>query len=123
MVETNNMTANKFDTLQKARRDLIGEIEAIIQYDEHAQSATDPLSKQTWLNIKEEELVHVGELMGLINHIDPSQLKFIEEGVKEFEERLKNNSGTNSQSQTSRFENNTNNTRNFSNAFNFFKKN
>ena len=90
MVETNNLNANKFETLQKARRDLMGEIEAVIQYDEHAQNATDNISRQTWIHIKEDELTHIGELLGLINEIDPTQIKFVEKGLKEFEERRGN---------------------------------
>lgn len=105
MVETNNINANKFDTLQKARKDLVGEIEAVIEYDNHAQSATDNLSKQTWLHIKEDELTHVGELLGLINEIDPSQFKFIEKGLKEFEERKEKSFSQNTSGQSAGFYN------------------
>lgn len=108
MIEINNLSANKFETLQKARRDLIGEIEAVIGYDEHAQNATDALSRQTWLNIKQEELVHVGELMALINSIDPSQMAFVEEGVKEFEERKNNLTKQSSTNQMAHIRNHTN---------------
>ena len=34
-----------------------------------------------------EEMVHVGELLALINYLDPSQLKHVQDGIKEFEER------------------------------------
>lgn len=87
MIEFNNLNVNKFETLQKARHDLIGEIEAVIEYDNHAQNATDDLSRQTWINIKQEEITHIGELLGLINYIDPNQMKFVEDGLNEFEER------------------------------------
>lgn len=81
--------AINFEELQKARRDLIGEIEAIIEYDNHIKSSTDRLTQQTWLDIKNEELVHVGELLALIGYLDNSQKEYVEEGINEFNERLK----------------------------------
>ena len=77
-----------FDTLQKARKDLIGEIEAIIQYDEHLHKTNNELAKATWENIRDEELVHVGELLGLLNDLAPYQKQLVEEGWKEFRERI-----------------------------------
>jgi len=79
---------NKFETIQQARKDLMGEIEAIIQYDYHAASTQDNLARQTWIHIKEEELAHVGELLALLNLLDPSQKKFVEKGINEFNEML-----------------------------------
>lgn len=78
-----------FDTLQKARQDLIGEIQAVIEYDSHIHSASDRLARQTWQNIKNEELVHVGELLGLLNYLDPEQQQFVQKGLSEFYERQK----------------------------------
>ena len=78
-----------FDTLQKARQDLIGEIQAVIEYDAHIHSTNDRLARQTWQSIKTEELVHVGELLALINYLDPEQAQFVEKGFQEFHDRLK----------------------------------
>ena len=78
-----------FDTLQKARQDLIGEIQAVIEYDAHIHSTNDRLARQTWQNIKNEELVHVGELLGLINYLDPEQKQFVQKGLAEFYELQK----------------------------------
>ena len=86
-VKTNNVS--NFDTVQKARADLVGEIQAIIEYDAHANSSSDKLAKEIWINIKNEELVHVGELLALLNYLDPSQKQYVDEGIKEFMERLK----------------------------------
>jgi len=77
-----------FDTLQKARQDLIGEIQAIIEYDTHLHTTNDRLAKETWESIKNEELNHVGELLALINYLDPSQGQFVQVGINEFTERL-----------------------------------
>jgi len=79
---------DNFDTLQKARQDLVGEIQAIIEYDTHLHSTTDRLARETWENIKNEELVHVGELLALLNYLDASQKQYVEQGVSEFKERL-----------------------------------
>lgn len=76
----NNETLHKFELLQEARKDLIGEIDAILQYETHIQNSTDSVCKQTWEDIKNEEMVHVGELLGLINYLDSSQKQFIDEG-------------------------------------------
>lgn len=77
-----------FDTLQNARRDLIGEIGAVIQYDDHLHKTNVELAKETWINIRNEELVHVGELLGLLCYLAPYQKALIEKGLKEFEERM-----------------------------------
>ena len=73
-----------FDTLQKARQDLIGEIEAVIEYDTHIHSTNDVVAKKVWQSILNEELVHVGELLALINYLDPSQKEHVEKGLSEF---------------------------------------
>ena len=78
-----------FDTLQKARRDLIGEIQAVIEYDAHIHSTNNSLARQTWESIKNEELVHVGELLALINYLDGEQKEFVEKGFSEFYEKQK----------------------------------
>ena len=73
-----------FDTLQKARKDLIGEIQAVIEYDAHIHSSNDVLARKVWQSIKNEELVHVGELLGLICYLDPEQRQFVQKGFSEF---------------------------------------
>ena len=78
-----------FDTLQKARQDLMGEIQAVIEYDAHIHSTNDRLARQTWQDIKNEELVHVGVLLALLNYLDPEQKQFVQKGFSEFYERQK----------------------------------
>ena len=74
--------------LQKARQDLIGELDAIIQYDEHLASASNAIAQATWEDIRNEELVHVGELLGLIYYLAPYQKQYVEQGIKEFTARV-----------------------------------
>ncbi|MBQ3048036.1 MAG: ubiquinone biosynthesis protein COQ7 [Clostridia bacterium] len=80
--------SNRFEILQQARKDLMGEIEAIIQYDYHASLTQEPVAKQTWISIKNEELTHVGELLALLNYLEPTQKKYIDDGIKEFNDFL-----------------------------------
>lgn len=79
---------NEFETLQNARKDLIGELDAIIQYDNHLHSTNNELAKTTWENIRNEEMVHVGELLGLLYYLAPYQKQYVERGLKEFQERV-----------------------------------
>ena len=85
-----------FNALQKARKDLIGELDAVIQYDDHIHPTTVEAAKATWVDIRDEELVHVGELLGLILYLGPYQRKFVEQGLKEFDERLAKQNGNQS---------------------------
>ncbi len=82
-------TNYNFEALQRARQDLAGEIEAVMGYDGHVRSTTDPIAKATWENIRNEELTHIGELLGLLNYLDPSQKQFVEKGLSEFNEGMK----------------------------------
>lgn len=77
-----------FETLQNARKDLVGEIDAIIQYDYHLHSTNVEVAKETWINIRNEELTHVGELLGLLYYLAPYQKELVEKGLNEFNERL-----------------------------------
>lgn len=77
-----------FETLQNARKDLIGELEAIIQYDDHLHKTNVDAAKSTWIDIRNEELVHVGELLGLLMYLAPYQKQYFEKGLKEFDERI-----------------------------------
>ena len=83
----NSNMSNDFDTLQKARQDLIGEIQAVIEYDNHIHTTNNRLADETWIDIKNEELVHVGELLALIDYLDSSQRKYIQKGIMEFNNR------------------------------------
>ena len=81
-----------FRTAQNIRADIIGELEAIMQYSDHLRQ-TDKLSAQiTTRSIIEEESVHVGELMALLFRLDPDFKKFYDQGVAEFNDRLARNS-------------------------------
>lgn len=86
----NQNAINNFETLQNARKDLVGEIDAIIQYDDHLHKTDNELARTTWENIRNEELTHVGELLGLLYYLAPYQKAFVEQGLSEFNDRLNN---------------------------------
>ena len=86
----NNIDMKDFETLQKVRKDLIGEIEAIIEYDDHIHSSSDMVAKRTWEHIKNEELHHVGELLALLNYLEPTQSTQVKKGFEEFKNNLNN---------------------------------
>jgi len=115
-------TPYKFDTLQQARKDLIGEIEAVMQYDEHIQTSSDPVARQTWQDIKQEELVHIGQLLGLLNYLNPNQKSFVESGYEEFNKMINNgnsrNNGNRNNNNSNNNNNNENNNRNNNNSGN-----
>ena len=86
-----NLNDMDFTTIQNARADVVGELEAIIQYANHLRQ-TDKLSAQLTINdIMREEEVHVGELMALLFKLDPEFKTHFDKGVQEFNERLTRN--------------------------------
>ena len=92
-VPRNGNSVVDYDALQKARKDLIGELDAVIQYDDHIHTSNVEAAKATWVDIRNEELVHVGELLGLILYLAPYQREFVEDGLKEFDERIGKQNG------------------------------
>jgi len=94
------LASTDFQTVQKARKDLVGEIQAIIEYDDHIYTTTNEVAKQTWTDIKNEELTHVGELLALLNYLDPAQKPFVEEGINEFSELTGQSTSSNKKQNT-----------------------
>ncbi|MCK5632457.1 rubrerythrin [bacterium] len=68
---------------------IAGEYEAIQLYTQLAESIDDPLSKKVLLEIANEERVHAGEFIRLINHLDPTEAEFYKQGAQEVEENMK----------------------------------
>ena len=81
----NNMNrSNNFMTIQNCREDIIGELDAIIQYENHLFSTDDPSARATIQDIVDEEKLHVGQLFGLLFKLDPVSQRQFEKGYKEF---------------------------------------
>lgn len=75
---------NNFQTAQNCREDIIGELQAITQYENHYMATDDPIAKRTILDIMDEEKVHVGQLFGLLFMLDPMAKTEFEKGFNEF---------------------------------------
>ena len=71
-------------TAQNARLDIIGELEAIVMYQNHYDATDDEDARRTIHDIMEEEKVHVGQLFGLLFKLDPSSKTQFEKGYTEF---------------------------------------
>jgi len=61
------------DDLEMLREDLIGELQAINQYQEHILSLETEEAVTILEHIIEEEKEHVAELLALIQDLDPVQ--------------------------------------------------
>ena len=61
------------DDLEMLREDLIGELQAISQYEQHILSLENEEAATTLEHIVEEEKEHVAELLALIQELDPVQ--------------------------------------------------
>jgi len=61
------------DDLDMLREDLIAELQAINQYQEHILDLEDEEAVNTLEHIVEEEKEHIAELLRLIQKLDPTQ--------------------------------------------------
>jgi len=61
------------DDLEMLREDLVGELQAINQYQEHIESLESEEAATTLEHIIEDEKEHVAELVKLIQNLDPVQ--------------------------------------------------
>jgi rubrerythrin len=61
------------DDLDMLREDLMSELQAINQYQEHILSLDNEEAVSTLEHIIEEEKEHVAELLRLIQNLDPAQ--------------------------------------------------
>lgn len=92
--------ANPFSVLQSDRKlthqELIrairlmisAEYEAIQLYMQLADSIDHELAKKVLVDIADEERVHVGEFLRLLEELDPDEAKFYKEGRQEVEDEF-----------------------------------
>jgi len=68
--------------LEMLREDLIGELQAINQYQEHIDTLEDEDARKVLEHIRDDEKEHVAELTKLIQKLDPLQAEmFKKEGL------------------------------------------
>ena len=78
----------KGELIQAVRADLSGELEAIYGYDAHIQATDDPVAKAVLSDIRDEEKAHMGELLTLLNYLDPKEGEQYASGRQEVLELL-----------------------------------
>lgn len=76
------------ELMQALRFDISGELEAIFLYDAHYHATDDPAAKAILADIRDEEKVHVGELITLMRYLDPNEAECFLEGEAEVHEML-----------------------------------
>jgi len=68
--------------LEMLREDLIGELQAINQYQEHIDTLADEEAREVLEHIRDDEKEHVAQLTKLIQRLDPLQAEmFKKEGL------------------------------------------
>lgn len=68
--------------LEMLREDLVGELQAINQYQEHIDTIDDEDARKVLEHIRDDEKEHVAELTKIIQKIDPLQAEmFKKEGL------------------------------------------
>lgn len=79
---------SKVELMQALRIDVAGELEAIYLYDAHAHATDDPLVKKVLMDIRDEEVAHIGELMTVIRYVSPDTTDLMKGGEQEVLEMM-----------------------------------
>ncbi len=67
---------------------IAAEYEAIQLYTQIAESTDNQVVKMVMLDIADEEKVHAGEFLRLLQEIEPSEEEFYQDGYREVEELI-----------------------------------
>ncbi len=79
---------NNEELIRAIRQDLAAEHEAVHLYTAHAQATDNAVAKKVLLDIADEEKVHAGEFLRLIEMFTGSEGNFILQGAKEVDEKV-----------------------------------
>lgn len=79
------------ELIQALRVDIVGEMEAIIVYEAHANATTDERVKKVLMHIADEERHHVGELQQLLYTLNPNEQKFVDQGMQKVQQQQSQN--------------------------------
>jgi len=82
---------NTSELIQALRVDIVGEVEAIIGYEAHAQAAQDERVKKILYHIADEERRHVGELQQLLFMLNPTDQQFFDQGMQKIQQQINMN--------------------------------
>lgn len=73
------------------RQDIVGELEAIHEYDAHIQATDNKDAKKVLADIRDEEREHMGELLELLERLAPDERGLHDEGRQEVIDMLGEN--------------------------------
>jgi rubrerythrin len=79
----------KEELIRAIRLMIAAEYEAVQLYNQLAESTDDKLAIKVLNDIADEEKVHAGEFLKVLEHLDPEEIKHYEEGKKEVEEEIR----------------------------------
>jgi len=78
----------KQELVRAIRYVIAAEYEAIQLYTQLAESADDERAKAVLIDIADEEVVHAGEFLRLLEELEPREEELYKEGYEEVEEIL-----------------------------------
>lgn len=81
----NNRKLKDEELIRAIRFMVAAEYEATQMYMELAESTTNKLAKTVLKDIADEEIVHAGEFLRLLNELAPNEKKLYSKGAKEVE--------------------------------------
>ncbi len=85
------MVPRKMNATELARaimQDIAAELDAIALYQAHIDATDDERVKKVLAHIRDDEKEHAGELLALLEILDPKQAEYIKKGKVEIAELL-----------------------------------
>lgn len=76
------------ELIRAIRFSIAAEYEAIQFYIQLAESTDDELTKKVMRDIADEEIIHAGEFLRLLEHLNPQEKRLYDEGYREVEEMV-----------------------------------
>ena len=80
---------NKQELIRSIRFMIAAEYEAVQLYMQLAESTDNELAIEVLTDIADEERVHAGEFLRLLQELEPDEEKFYAQGTQEVEELIK----------------------------------
>ena len=78
----------KEELIRAIRMDLAAEEEAVHVYMAHAEATDDPLVKKVLMDIANEEKVHAGEFLRLLQILTGDEDEYLRKGAEEVDEMV-----------------------------------
>lgn len=76
-------TMSNEELAQAIRLDLASELEAVFLYDAHVMATDDEVAKKVLADIRDEEKEHMGELLVLLQYLNPKEAELFADGAGE----------------------------------------